>query len=115
MHATPRPDSDRLVIEQQVRAKPSEVFADLTVPDRMVRWWGDRSQWWVTSAEVDLRPSGRFWVSWGNTKGVKDGMGAILGPSTTTEVSFSLSSDRTARVMSMSWPSGWSLTMVKQR
>ena len=75
MHATPRPDSDTLVIEQHVRAKPSEVFADLTVPDRMIRWWGDRSKWWVTSAEVDLRPSGRFWVSWENTKGVKDGMG----------------------------------------
>jgi uncharacterized protein YndB with AHSA1/START domain len=75
MHATPRPDSDTLVIEQQVRAKPGDVFADLTVPDRMVRWWGDRSKWWLTSAEVDLRPNGRFWVSWENTNGEKDGMG----------------------------------------
>jgi uncharacterized protein YndB with AHSA1/START domain len=41
----------------------------------MVRWWGDRSKWWLTSAEVDLRPNGRFWVSWENPKGEKDGMG----------------------------------------
>jgi uncharacterized protein YndB with AHSA1/START domain len=75
MHTTPRPESDVLVIEQQVRAKPSEVFADLTVPDRMLRWWGDRSKWWLTSAEVALRPNGRFWVLWENTKGEKDGMG----------------------------------------
>lgn len=75
MQVTPRPESETLVIEQHVRAKPSEVFADLTVPERMVRWWGDRSKWWLTSAEVDLRPSGRFWVLWENTKGEKDGMG----------------------------------------
>jgi|SRR5271165_1576465 len=74
MHTTPRPESDTLVIEQQVHAKPSEVFADLTVPDRMIRWWGDRSKWWLTSAGVDLRLDGRFWVLWENTKGEKDGM-----------------------------------------
>ena len=30
-------ESDTLVIEQHVRAKPSEVSADLTVPNRMMR------------------------------------------------------------------------------
>jgi len=29
----------------------------------------------LTSAEVDLRLNGRFWVLWENTKGEKDGMG----------------------------------------
>jgi uncharacterized protein YndB with AHSA1/START domain len=75
MHDAPRPDSDTLVIEQHVRAKRNEVFADLTVPERMLRWWGDHSKWWLTNAEVDLRPGGRFWVLWENTKGEKDGMG----------------------------------------
>jgi len=41
----------------------------------MVRWWGDRSKWWLTSAEADLCPNGRFWVMWENTKGEKDAMG----------------------------------------
>ena len=64
-----------LVVERYVRARPSEVFADLTVPERLLRWWGDRSKWWLTSAEVDLRPGGRFWVLWENTKGEAAGVG----------------------------------------
>jgi hypothetical protein len=38
MQASPGPEWDTLVVEQHVRAKPSEVFADLTVPDCTVRW-----------------------------------------------------------------------------
>ncbi|MFZ0797324.1 MAG: SRPBCC domain-containing protein [Terriglobales bacterium] len=75
MQGTPTAGIDTLVVERYVRAKPREVFADLTVPDRLLRWWGDRSKWWLTSAEVDLRPGGRFWVLWKNTKGETDGMG----------------------------------------
>ena len=75
MQNTPIEASDTLVVECSVRAKPSEVFSDLTVPDRLLRWWGDRSKWWLTSAEVDLHPGGRFWVLWENTKGETDGMG----------------------------------------
>jgi uncharacterized protein YndB with AHSA1/START domain len=37
MRAKPRPEPDTLIVEQHIRAKPSEVFADLTIPDRMVR------------------------------------------------------------------------------
>jgi uncharacterized protein YndB with AHSA1/START domain len=75
MQNTPTDTADTLVVECLVRAKPNEVFADLTVPDRMLRWWGDRSKWWLTSAEVDLHPGGRFWVTWENTAGQSDGMG----------------------------------------
>jgi uncharacterized protein YndB with AHSA1/START domain len=75
MQGTPTAGTDTLVVECDVRAKPSEVFADLTVPDRLLRWWGDRSKWWLTSAEVDPRPGGRFWVLWENTKGETAGMG----------------------------------------
>jgi len=75
MNASEKPELDMLVVEQHVRASPSDVFADLTLPDRMVRWWGDRSKWWLTSAEVELRPNGRYWVLWENIKGERDGMG----------------------------------------
>jgi uncharacterized protein YndB with AHSA1/START domain len=75
MKNTPNEGTDTLVVERYVGANPSEVFSDLTVPERMVRWWGDRSKWWLTSAEVDLQVGGRFWVLWENTRGTKDGMG----------------------------------------
>jgi uncharacterized protein YndB with AHSA1/START domain len=71
----PNGETDTLAVECYVRANPTEVFSDLTVPERLLRWWGDRSNWWLTSAEVDLRPGGRFWVLWENTKGEADGMG----------------------------------------
>jgi uncharacterized protein YndB with AHSA1/START domain len=67
--------SDLLTLEQHVRAKPKEVFADLTVADRMLRWWGDRTKWWLTKADVELRPGGQYWLSWENTKGETNGMG----------------------------------------
>jgi uncharacterized protein YndB with AHSA1/START domain len=75
MQDTPIKSTDTLVVECYIRAKPSDVFSDLTVPDRLLRWWGDPSKWRLTSAEVDLRPGGRFWVMWENTKGESDGMG----------------------------------------
>ena len=67
--------SDTPIVECYVHATPSEVFCDLTVPERLLRWWGDRSKWWLTSAEVELRPGGRFWLLWENTKGETNGMG----------------------------------------
>jgi uncharacterized protein YndB with AHSA1/START domain len=75
MHGTPTGVADSLFVEQFVSAQPHEVFADLTVPDRLLRWWGDRSNWWSTNAEVDLRPGGRYWLHWENTQGQKDRMG----------------------------------------
>ena len=67
--------SDTLIVECYVHAASSEVFCDLTVPERLLRWWGDRWKWWLTSAEVELRPGGRFWLLWENTKGETNGMG----------------------------------------
>lgn len=70
--ANPVPDT--LVVEQHVRTNPAEVFADLTVPERMLAWWGDREKWWLTSAEVEPRAGGRWWLRWENHRGQKDQM-----------------------------------------
>lgn len=67
--------TDALTVECFVPVTPSEVFLDFTVPDRLICWWGDRLKWWLTSADVDLRPGGRYWVTWENTSGETDGMG----------------------------------------
>jgi uncharacterized protein YndB with AHSA1/START domain len=71
--ANPVPDT--LVVEQFVRAAPAEVFADLTTPDRMLKWWGDPAQWWLTSAEVEPRSGGRWWLHWESAAGRKGEMG----------------------------------------
>jgi uncharacterized protein YndB with AHSA1/START domain len=73
MHATD--DSDALVVEQHVHSNPAEVFAAFTVPSRLLRWWGDPSKWWLTSAEVEPCPGGRYWLHWENVTGEKDEMG----------------------------------------
>ena len=45
MQNTPIESTDTLVVECLVRPKPSDVFSDLTVPDRLLRWWGEPSKW----------------------------------------------------------------------
>jgi uncharacterized protein YndB with AHSA1/START domain len=67
--------ADLLIVEQHIGAKPQEVFADLTIADRLLRWWGDREEWWLTKADVELRAGGRYWLSWENTKGETNDMG----------------------------------------
>ena len=84
-------ETGTLVLECHVRAEPRQVFADFTIPDRLLQWWGDRSKWWLTSAEVDLRTGGRFWVLWQNTDGKMDGMGGhfkVIDPPQSFTLSF---------------------------
>lgn len=74
--ANPVPDT--LVVEQFVRAAPVEVFADLTTPARMLKWWGDPAKWWLTSAEVEPRAGGRWWLHWESAKGGENEMGGTF-------------------------------------
>lgn len=74
--ANPVPDT--LVVEQHVRTKPAEVFADFTTPERLLRWWGDPAKWWLTSAEVEPKAGGRWWLNWESAKGEKDAMGGTF-------------------------------------
>jgi uncharacterized protein YndB with AHSA1/START domain len=74
--ANPVPDT--LVVEQYVRSDPGEVFADFTLPDRLLGWWRDPSKWWLTSAKVEPRAGGRWWLEWESVKGEKDGMGGTF-------------------------------------
>ena len=50
-----------IVIVRKIRATPAKVFAALTTPDLMMRWWGPDAGPTIR-AEADVRPGGRFSV-----------------------------------------------------
>ena len=53
------PASTQIMITRQFAAPPHLVYRAWTTPELIRRWWaGDRGK--VTSAEVDLRPGGRW-------------------------------------------------------
>ena len=46
-------------IVRRLKAPPSKVFAAITRPEQIVKWWGPDAGP-ALSAEVDLRPGGRY-------------------------------------------------------
>lgn len=54
---TARPPS--LTIVRRLKATPARVFAAMSRPDQMIRWWGPDAGP-TLSVEADVRPGGRF-------------------------------------------------------
>ncbi len=50
-----------VTIVRRVKASPARVYAALTQPEQMIRWWGPDAGP-TLSAEADVRPGGRFSV-----------------------------------------------------
>ena len=50
-----------LTLVRRIKAPPVKVFADLTKPEQLVRWWNPGAGP-VLSAEADVRPGGRFHI-----------------------------------------------------
>ena len=50
-----------LTIVRRIKATPAKVYAALTEPAKMMRWWGPDAGP-TLSAEADVRPGGRFSV-----------------------------------------------------
>jgi uncharacterized protein YndB with AHSA1/START domain len=48
-----------LTLVRHIKAPPAKVFAAITTPELMLRWWGPDAGP-TLSAEADLRPGGRF-------------------------------------------------------
>jgi len=62
--ATITPDQDAIIAEIFIAAPPERVFAAITDPAQMPRWWGQRDMYRVTEWKADLRPGGQ-WLSTG--------------------------------------------------
>ena len=52
--------NDTIVEEITIRAPAAKVFAALTSPEAIVKWWGAEGRFKTTHAESDLRPGGRW-------------------------------------------------------
>ena len=50
-----------VTIVRRIKATPAKVYAALTEPKQMIRWWGPDAGP-TLSAEADVRPGGRFSV-----------------------------------------------------
>ncbi len=50
-----------LTIVRRIKASPARVWAAITQPEQMVKWWGPDAGP-TLSAEADVRPGGRFRV-----------------------------------------------------
>lgn len=48
-----------LIIVRRIKAPPGKIYAALTEPKLMIRWWGPDAGP-TLSAEADVRPGGRF-------------------------------------------------------
>lgn len=55
------PDPTGLTLVRRMRADPARVYAALTRPDLMLRWWGPDAGP-TLDAQADVRPGGRFSV-----------------------------------------------------
>lgn len=64
------PDKLSLTITRWIDASPAKVFAALTDPSKIVRWWGPDAGP-TLSAQADVRPGGRFSVTFRTEDGIE--------------------------------------------
>jgi uncharacterized protein YndB with AHSA1/START domain len=55
--------SDTIVQEITIKAPAARVFAALSSPDQLMKWWGQEGRFQVTRAEIDLRAGGKWLMS----------------------------------------------------
>jgi uncharacterized protein YndB with AHSA1/START domain len=58
--ATITPNQDAVLAEIFIAAPPERVFAALTEPDQVARWWGQTGMYRITERTYDPRPGGKF-------------------------------------------------------
>ena len=58
------PATDAIVEELTVKAGADRIFAALTDPQHLSKWWSAAGRFEVTQVEVDLRPGGRWRMQW---------------------------------------------------
>jgi uncharacterized protein YndB with AHSA1/START domain len=54
------PDQDVVTAEIFIAAPPARVFAAITDPYQMPKWWGQQGMYKITEWKGDLRPGGKW-------------------------------------------------------
>lgn len=67
-----------IVMTRSFNARRRLVFAALTRPELLLRWFDGPPGWHLTECEVDARPGGSYRYVWTHDKGRKMGMGGVF-------------------------------------
>jgi uncharacterized protein YndB with AHSA1/START domain len=51
---------DKIVQEVTIKAPAERIFAALTKPDELLKWWASEGKFQVVHAECDLQPGGKW-------------------------------------------------------
>ena len=51
---------DRIVQEVTIKASADRIFAALTRPEELLKWWAAEGKFQITQAECDLQPGGKW-------------------------------------------------------
>jgi len=68
------PVSPSLMLRRRIAAPPAKVFDAWTRPEQLARWWGPHDTE-ATSAELDVRVGGRFFIRFSMKGGDEHGVG----------------------------------------
>ena len=66
---TGKPVRDSIEIAREIQAAPEKVFHALTNAGALQAWWGAKTDWWMSRAQTDPRPGGRYRYEFGNADG----------------------------------------------
>lgn len=68
--------SPSLLMRRRIAAPPAMVYAAWTRPEQLARWWGPAGAE-TTSAELDVRVGGRFFIRFSTPDGEQHGVGGV--------------------------------------
>ena len=54
------PNQDTITAEIRIAAPPERVFAAITDPQQVTKWWGQQKMYKITRWQNDLRPGGKW-------------------------------------------------------
>lgn len=59
----------RVEMTREFAVPPDRVYRALTDPTELAKWWGAKTEWWMSKAEADVKPGGRYRYDFRNADG----------------------------------------------
>jgi uncharacterized protein YndB with AHSA1/START domain len=76
---------DAIVQEVAIRAPAQKIFAALTSPDELLKWWAAEGKFHATHVETDPRPGGKWFMRVASDRGDKASTTTVWGEYRTVE------------------------------